>query len=65
MTDRTRSTGNAGDPATNKDTTDASSGHTAAGQEASKGKTPEQHPAERQSNYGGGGPNGGSGADKR
>jgi hypothetical protein len=36
------------------------SGHTGAGQEASNGTAPEQHTEERQSNYGGGGANGGS-----
>ena len=34
--------------------------HTKAGQEASKDKLPAEHDHEHQSNYGGGGPNGGT-----
>ena len=48
------------------DTTDASStaksakDHTEAGQEAARGELPEGHQREHQSNYGGGGANGGA-----
>ena len=35
--------------------------HTEAGQEASRGNTPEQHDREEDSQYGGGGEHGGSG----
>jgi len=38
----------------------AKSGDTAAGQEASRGAVPEKHDREHQSNYGGGGANGGT-----
>jgi hypothetical protein len=42
------------------DTPSTRPGHTDSGQEATRGKAPEQHDDEHQSNYGGGGPNGGS-----
>lgn len=51
---------NAGDNSTETDTSNRQSGHTGAGQEASRGKAPEQHDTEHQSGYGGGGANGGT-----
>ena len=64
MTDRARDekamTPKKGDSATKSDTSSGQSGHTGAGQEATKGKAPEQHDDEHQSEYGGGGANGGS-----
>jgi hypothetical protein len=64
MTDRTNKGDQADGSATkrseNTDTPNRQSGHTGAGQEAAKGKTPEQHGDEHQSNYGGGGADGGS-----
>jgi len=58
--DRTKGAGSATDRAEVTDTSNPQSGHTGAGQEASQGKTPQNHPTEHQSNYGGGGANGGS-----
>ena len=51
---------NAADNSTEADTSNRQSGHTGAGQEASRGKAPEQHDTEHQSEYGGGGANGGT-----
>lgn len=63
MTDRTsdgdKATPKTGDPATDSDTPSRGSGHTGAGQEATKGTAPAQHDDEHQSEYGGGGANGG------
>jgi hypothetical protein len=42
------------------DTSKRDSGHTEAGQEAAKGAVPAEHDHEHQSNYGGGGVNGGA-----
>jgi hypothetical protein len=42
------------------DTSTRQPGKTKAGQEASQGKAPAQHDHEHQSNYGGGGVNGGA-----
>ena len=42
------------------DTSKGDSGHTKSGQEAAQGAVPAEHDHEHQSNYGGGGPNGGA-----
>jgi hypothetical protein len=63
MTDKTNTGDQSADGAKHSQKTDTSkrpSGHTGAGQEAAKGKAPAQHDSEHQSNYGGGGANGGS-----
>ena len=64
MTDRTHDpkegAPNAADHSKETDTSNHQSGHTGAGQEATRGKAPEQHDTERQSEYGGGGKNGGT-----
>ncbi|MDB4877519.1 MAG: hypothetical protein JWM41_3965 [Gemmatimonadetes bacterium] len=64
MTDRAnkgdRPAGDAAERPKETDTSNRRSGHTGAGQEATKGKAPAQHDTEHQSNYGGGGANGGS-----
>jgi hypothetical protein len=64
MTDESKSgRDKAGHAANRPDVSDTSkpeSGHTGAGQEATKGVAPGQHTEEHQSNYGGGGANGGS-----
>ena len=66
MTDRTKSTtpreGDAQERADVSDTSKGDSKRTQAGQEASKGRVPAEHDREHQSNYGGGGENGGTGA---
>ena len=60
QSDRKDGAGSATDRADVTDTSNAQPGHTGAGQEAAREKVPESHPAEHQSNYGGGGANGGS-----
>src|SRR5947209_5030607 len=47
------------------DTSKHAAGSTEAGQEANRGCIPEAHPTEHQSNYGGGGANGGADASKK
>jgi len=47
------------------DTESRESGHTKSGQEAVRGVAPGAHDDEHQSNYGGGGVNGGSDGSKR
>ena len=65
MTDRTQNpkqgAANAAPTSKETDTSSRQSGHTGAGQEATRGAKPEDHDTERQSQYGGGGENGGSG----
>ena len=68
MSDRThdpkQGAANAADQSGKTDTTKRRSGHTGAGQEAAPGKVLEQHDTERQSEYGGGGKNGGAQNEK-
>ena len=47
------------------DTSKKPSTRTQAGQEAAKGHLPAEHDREHQSNYGGGGPNGGASEDAK
>jgi hypothetical protein len=58
--DRKDGAGSATDRAEVTDTSNTQPGHTGAGQEAGRGDVPSKHPTEHQSNYGGGGANGGS-----
>ena len=64
MTDRKKNgnptEGSAEDRAEVSDTSKKEAGKTNAGQEASHGKIPAEHDHEHQSNYGGGGVNGGA-----
>ena len=66
MTDETKgNTPREGDAHERADVSDTSKGdskQTQAGQEASKGRVPAEHDREHQSNYGGGGKNGGTNA---
>lgn len=66
MPDRTQDpkqgAANAAPASKDTDTPSRPSGHTGAGQEATRGAKPKDHDTERQSQYGGGGENGGTGA---
>jgi len=59
-TDDTSREGSAEKRAENNDAPQRKSDRTMAGQEATKGKLPAEHDREHQSNYGGGGANGGA-----
>ena len=48
------------EPSDKSSTAKSAKDHTGSGQEAARGELPEGHPTEHQSNYGGGGANGGA-----